>query len=124
LQGLNKAETASKFGDEQVLLWRRSYDVPPPALEPSTRAASAATSATPPHAGEVPLTECLKDTVAACCPSGTRPWPRHQAGKRCWCRPTATRSAPGEYLDEVSDTEIVGLNIPNGIPAVYELDHS
>jgi 2,3-bisphosphoglycerate-dependent phosphoglycerate mutase len=124
LQGLNKAETAAKFGDEQVLIWRRSYDVPPPALEPSD----------PRHPGsdpryaqlnpaELPLTECLKDTVARFLPY----WheviaPSVKAGQKVIIAAHGNSlRALVKYLDNVGDAEIVGLNIPTGIPLVYEL---
>jgi 2,3-bisphosphoglycerate-dependent phosphoglycerate mutase len=125
LQGLNKAETAKKFGDEQVLVWRRSYDTPPPALEASDprcergdrRYANLA-------AGEVPLTECLKDTVARVLPY----WndtiaPAIRSGQRVLISAHGNSiRALVKYLDGVSEDDIVGLNIPNGIPLVYELD--
>ena len=68
LQGLNKAETAAKYGDDQVMIWRRSYDVPPPALERSDDASRARSALRGPRSGELPLTECLKDTVARVLP--------------------------------------------------------
>ena len=125
LQGLNKAETAKQYGDDQVLVWRRSYDTPPPALE-----------ATDPRSergdiryanlkdGEVPLTECLKDTVARVIPF----WndsiaPTIRSGKRVVIAAHGNSiRALIKYLDNISDDDIVGLNIPNGIPLVYELD--
>ncbi|QIL71753.1 2,3-diphosphoglycerate-dependent phosphoglycerate mutase [Diaphorobacter sp. HDW4B] len=125
LQGLNKAETAKQYGDDQVLVWRRSYDTPPPALE-----------ATDPRSergdiryanlkdGEVPLTECLKDTVARVLPF----WnddiaPTIRSGKRVVIAAHGNSiRALVKYLDNISDDDIVGLNIPNGIPLVYELD--
>jgi 2,3-bisphosphoglycerate-dependent phosphoglycerate mutase len=125
LQGLNKSETARKYGDEQVLIWRRSYDVPPPALEPDDARCE---RSDPRYAGlsadEVPLTECLKDTVARVVPFWTDVLaPSIRRGQR------VVVSAHGnsiralvKYLDGISDAEIVGLNIPNGTPLVYELD--
>lgn len=127
LQGLNKAETAAKFGDAQVLTWRRSYDTPPPALEPGD----------PRHAGgdpryaslapqELPLTECLKDTVARVMPY----WdsaiaPSIRAGRRVLIAAHGNSlRALVKYLDRMGDAEIVGLNIPTGVPLVYELDAS
>ncbi len=125
LQGLNKAETAAKYGDDQVLVWRRSYDTPPPALEKSN-----------PHypgndprygdlsENELPLTECLKDTVARFLPY----WhetiaPTIQSGKRVIIAAHGNSlRALVKYLDEVSEEEIVKLNIPTGMPLVYELD--
>jgi 2,3-bisphosphoglycerate-dependent phosphoglycerate mutase len=125
LQGLNKAETAEKFGEAQVKVWRRSYDVPPPALEP----------ADPRYPGhdpryqsltpeELPLTECLKDTVARFLPY----WhetvaPAVRRGQRVLIAAHGNSlRALVKYLDNVSDEEIVGLNIPTGVPLVYELD--
>ena len=124
LQGLNKAETAAKFGDEQVLIWRRSYDMPPPALD---KADSRFPGQDPRYAGlsekELPLTECLKDTVERFLPY----WhetiaPQVLAGKRVIITAHGNSlRALVKYLDNVSDQEIVGLNIPTGIPLVYEL---
>jgi len=125
LQGLNKADMARQYGDEQVLIWRRSYDTPPPALEPGDprgQRHDPRYAALAPH--QVPLTECLKDTVARV--------------KPCWDEVLAPAIASGQrvlvaahgnsiramvkMLDGISDADIVGLNIPNGIPLVYELD--
>lgn len=125
LQGLNKAETAAAHGDDQVLIWRRSYDIPPPPLEPSD-------ARHPGHdrryAGlskaELPNTECLKDTVARFLPL----WhneiaPAILAGKRVLIAAHGNSlRALVKYLDKVGDEEIVGLNIPTGIPLVYQLD--
>ena len=127
LQGLNKAETAAQHGDDQVLIWRRSYDTPPPALEKDD----------PRYPGndpryadldenEVPLTECLKDTVERFLPY----WhesiaPTIKSGKRVIIAAHGNSlRALVKYLDHVSDEEIVGLNIPTGIPLVYELDEN
>jgi 2,3-bisphosphoglycerate-dependent phosphoglycerate mutase len=124
LQGLNKAEMATKFGDQQVLIWRRSYDIRPPALEPSderfpgrdVRYQSLSSS-------ELPLTECLKDTVERFLPY----WheviaPRVRAGDRVLIAAHGNSlRALVKYLDGIGDAEIVGLNIPTGIPLVYEL---
>jgi 2,3-bisphosphoglycerate-dependent phosphoglycerate mutase len=123
LQGLNKSETAKKFGDEQVLVWRRSYDVPPPALEPTDPRYEQGDRR---YAGlaEVPRTECLKDTVARVLPY----WHEHLAptirsGRRVLIAAHGnSMRALVKYLDGISDADIVGLNIPNGIPLVYELD--
>ena len=128
LQGLNKAETAKKYGDEQVLIWRRSYDTPPPALEPSDERSERADRryAQLAEGEEVPLTECLKDTVARVLPF----WqasiaPAIQSGKRVVVAAHGNSiRALVKYLDNISDDDIVGLNIPNGIPLVYELDES
>ena len=125
LQGLNKAETAAKFGEDQVLAWRRSYDTPPPALEKGDprfpggdpRYASL-------DASELPLTECLKDTVARVMPfwNGSIA-PAVRTGRRVIVAAHGNSlRALVKYLDGVSDADIVGLNIPTGIPLVYELD--
>jgi len=125
LQGLNKAETAQKFGEEQVLVWRRSYDTPPPALAADD----------PRHPGgdpryatlsgaELPRTECLKDTVARFLPY----WhetiaPSVRSGRRVVIAAHGNSiRALVKYLDDVSDADIIGLNIPTAIPLVYELD--
>ena len=125
LQGLNKAETAKQYGDEQVLIWRRSYDTPPPALEADDprgqrhdlRYASL-------KADEIPLTECLKDTVARVLPFWHEQLaPTIRSGKRVLIAAHGnSMRALVKYLDGISDADIVGLNIPNGIPLVYELD--
>ncbi len=125
LQGLNKADMARQYGDEQVLVWRRSYDTPPPALEPTDprcergdrRYAGLAPS-------QVPLTECLKDTVARVLPFWNDSMaPAIRAGKRVLVAAHGNSiRALVKYLDGISDSEIVHLNIPNGIPLVYELD--
>ncbi|OGO42149.1 MAG: phosphoglyceromutase, partial [Chloroflexi bacterium RBG_16_58_14] len=124
LQGLNKAEMAAKFGEEQVKIWRRSYDTPPPALEPDD----------PRHprfdrryaglsASELPASECLKDTVNRMLPY----WhstiaPSVKEGKRVLVAAHGNSlRALVKYLDNISDQDIVGLNIPTGIPLVYEL---
>ena len=127
LQGLNKAETAAKFGDEQVLLWRRSYDVPPPALERSDpRHPSNDRRYSGLSPSELPLTECLKDTVARFVPYWTDTIaPEVKAGKRVIIAAHGNSiRALVKYLDNISDEDIVGLNIPTGMPLVYELDAS
>ena len=125
LQGLNKAETAALHGDEQVLVWRRSYDTPPPPLAADDprhprvdpRYADLAEA-------DVPATECLKDTVARMLPY----WhetisPAILAGKRVLVAAHGNSlRALVKYLDNISDEDIVDLNIPTGIPLVYELD--
>jgi 2,3-bisphosphoglycerate-dependent phosphoglycerate mutase len=125
LQGLNKAETAEKFGGEQVHVWRRSYDTPPPEMARDDER----------HPGkdrryadmpidEVPSTECLKDTVERFMPY----WidaivPTIKAGKRVLIAAHGNSlRALVKYLDNISDEEIPGLNIPTGVPLVYELD--
>ena len=126
LQGLDKAETTRKFGAEQVLAWRRSYDVPPPAADAGRSAQrAAATRATAACAeDDVPLTECLKDTVARVLPYWDEQLaPAIRAGERLLISAHGnSMRALVKYLDDVSDADIVGLNIPNGIPLVYELD--
>lgn len=125
LQGLNKAETAKKYGDEQVLIWRRSYDTPPPALD----AQDARCERDDPRYAklkpeEVPLTECLKDTVARVLPLWNESIaPAIKSGKRIVIAAHGNSiRAMVKYLDNISDDDIVGLNIPNGTPLVYELD--
>ena len=127
LQGLNKAETAAKHGDAQVKVWRRSYDIPPPPLSPDdvrycgrdSRYASLGRE-------EIPLTESLKDTVARFLPY----WhetiaPAVKSGQRVIIAAHGNSlRALVKYLDDVPDDEIVELNIPTGIPLVYELDDS
>ena len=124
LQGLNKAETAAKFGEAQVLVWRRSYDVPPPAInrdDERNPARDPRYSALLPE--EVPLTECLKDTVARVVPY----WqmeiaPRVRAGNRVIVAAHGNSlRALIKHLDHVTDDAIVGLNIPTAVPLVYEL---
>lgn len=125
LQGLNKAETAAKYGEQQVLLWRRSYDVPPPGLE---RADPRFPGNDPRYRdlgdGELPLTECLKDTVARFVPYWEQTIaPVVRSGQRIVIAAHGNSlRALVKYLDGVSDQDIVGLNIPTGIPLVYELD--
>ncbi len=125
LQGLNKAETAAKYGDDQVLVWRRSYDIPPPPLEKSDER-------WPGHdpryknmdAADIPLTECLKDTVARFLPY----WhetiaPAVRSGQKVIIAAHGNSlRALVKYLDHVSDEDIINLNIPTGVPLVYELD--
>jgi len=125
LQGLNKAQTAQKYGDAQVLAWRRSYDVPPPALAADDlRAEKHQERYAKMDASLVPLTECLKDTVARVLPF----WndsiaPALKAGKRplIVAHGNSIRALI-KYLDDMSDADIIELNIPNGAPLVYELD--
>jgi 2,3-bisphosphoglycerate-dependent phosphoglycerate mutase len=125
LQGLNKAQTAAKYGDEQVLIWRRSYDVPPPPLEESDPRYP---GADPRYAGlsksELPKTECLKDTVARFLPYWQETIaPAVKAGKKVLIAAHGNSlRALVKYLDGISDEDIVGLNIPTGVPLVYELD--
>lgn len=125
LQGLNKAETAAKFGEDQVKVWRRSYDIPPPPLGTSDerfpgkdrRYAKLAPA-------DLPLTECLKDTVARFLPFWHETLaPAVKSGKRALVVAHGNSiRAIVKYLDNVSDQEIIGLNIPTGVPLVYELD--
>ncbi len=127
LQGLDKAETAKKYGDAQVLLWRRSYDVPPPSLEasdPRSERADIRYAKLKPE--QIPLTECLKDTVARMMPFWDESLaPAIRAGKRTVIAAHGNSiRALVKHLDGISDEDIVGLNIPNGLPLVYELDAS
>jgi 2,3-bisphosphoglycerate-dependent phosphoglycerate mutase len=125
LQGLNKAETAKRFGEDQVLLWRRSYDVRPPALEKTDERYP---GHDPRYRGlddrDLPLTECLKDAVERFLPY----WhgsiaPAIKAGKKVIIVAHGNSlRALVKYLDNVSDEDIVALNIPTGVPLVYELD--
>ncbi len=125
LQGLNKADMAAKYGDAQVLVWRRSYDTPPPALEPgdprSERADLRYANLAP---AQVPLTECLKDTVARVLPFWDQVLaPAIRSGQRIVVSAHGNSiRAMVKMLDGISDADIVNLNIPNGIPLVYELD--
>jgi 2,3-bisphosphoglycerate-dependent phosphoglycerate mutase len=127
LQGLNKAETAGKFGDDQVLIWRRSFDTPPPKLEESD----------PRYPGndpryqqlpenELPLTECLKDTIARFLPYWHQTIaPAIQSGEKVLIVAHGNSlRALVKLLDDISDEQIVNLNIPTGMPLVYELDGS
>jgi 2,3-bisphosphoglycerate-dependent phosphoglycerate mutase len=125
LQGLNKAEMAEKFGEAQVLVWRRSYDTQPPALAPDdTRNPGNDARYAALARAELPLTECLKDTVARFLPY----WhdtiaPAVRSGRRVLVAAHGNSlRALVKYLDDIGETDIVGLNIPTGIPLVYELD--
>jgi len=125
LQGLNKSDMAKQYGDAQVLQWRRSYDTPPPALEPiDPRCERSDVRYAALQPGQVPLTECLKDTVARVMPFWNESMaPAIKAGNRIVVAAHGNSiRALVKYLDNISDAEIVGLNIPNGIPLVYELD--
>lgn len=125
LQGLNKAETAERHGDEQVLIWRRSYDVRPPALEPGDERNP---RNDPRYAdlsdAELPLTECLKDTVARVLPYwNDRIMPQIKTGKLVIIAAHGNSlRALVKHLDNISDNDIVGLNIPTGVPLIYELN--
>lgn len=127
LQGLNKAETAAKFGDEQVLIWRRAYAIAPPALEEGDERL---TVNDPRYAGlpksNFPRTECLQDTVARAVPYWeTVIVPQILAGKQILIAAHGNSiRALIKYLDKVSDDDIVGLNIPTAQPLVYELDEN
>jgi 2,3-bisphosphoglycerate-dependent phosphoglycerate mutase len=125
LQGLNKADMARQYGDEQVLIWRRSYDTPPPALEaadPRGQRQDPRYAKLSPE--QIPLTECLKDTVARVMPCwNERLAPAIRSGQRVLIAAHGnSMRALVKYLDGISDGDIVGVNIPNGIPLVYELD--
>lgn len=125
LQGLNKSEMAAKYGEEQVLVWRRSYDVRPPALEKTDKRYP---GSDPKYKDldrkDIPLTECLKDTVARFLPY----WhetiaPTVKSGKRVIIAAHGNSlRALVKYLDNIPDDKIVGVNIPTGLPLVYELD--
>jgi 2,3-bisphosphoglycerate-dependent phosphoglycerate mutase len=125
LQGLNKAETAAKFGEDQVKIWRRSYDIPPPALTPDDERYP---GRDPRYRGltaaELPLTECLKDTVARFLPL----WhetiaPTIKSGQKVLIAAHGNSlRALVKYLDNIPEKDIVELNIPTGMPLVYELD--
>ncbi len=127
LQGLNKAETAAKFGDEQVLRWRRSYDEPPPPVDENDERYP---GGDPRYRGlarnELPRSECLKDTVARVLPY----WheiiaPEIRAGRRVLIAAHGNSlRALVKFLDGISSEAIVGLNIPTGMPLVYELDEN
>ncbi len=125
LQGLNKAETAQQYGDAQVLAWRRSYDTPPPALlatDARCERGDRRYAALDEH--QLPLTECLKDTVARVLPFWNETLaPAIQQGQRLLIAAHGNSiRALVKYLDGISDDDIVGLNIPNGVPLVYRLD--
>ncbi len=125
LQGLNKAETAAQYGDEQVHIWRRSYDIPPPPMETedernprNDRRYKDLSDA------EIPLTECLKDTVARFLPYWENEIaPKIREGKRLIIAAHGNSlRALVKHLDNIADDEIVKLNIPTGVPLIYELD--
>ena len=125
LQGLNKSEMAAKFGEDQVKIWRRSYDVPPPPLEANDeRAPDKDVRYANLLPDQLPLTECLKDTVERVLPY----WyetiaPTIRSGKRVLIAAHGNSlRALVKYLDNVSEADIVSLNIPTAIPLVYELD--
>lgn len=124
LQGLNKAETAAKHGEAQVKIWRRSYDTPPPALTPDDPRARRDPRYASLSQAEYPLTESLKDTVARFLPYWHKtvgPSIARGQGVLIAAHGNSIRALV-KYLDDVSDADIVGLNIPTGIPLVYELD--
>jgi 2,3-bisphosphoglycerate-dependent phosphoglycerate mutase len=125
LQGLNKAETAAKFGEDQVKIWRRSYDIPPPPLDSSDdRFPGRDRRYKDVAPADLPLTECLKDTVARFLPYWhERIGPAIKSGKQVIVAAHGNSlRALVKYLDDISDKDIVELNIPTGIPLVYELD--
>jgi 2,3-bisphosphoglycerate-dependent phosphoglycerate mutase len=122
LQGLNKAEMAAKFGEAQVLAWRRSYDTPPPALEASDARYE---GSDPRYRGvAVPKSECLKDTVTRVIPCWNEAIaPAVRSGQRVLVAAHGNSlRALIKHLDGMSDTDIVALNVPTGVPLVYELD--
>ncbi|MGB9694779.1 MAG: 2,3-diphosphoglycerate-dependent phosphoglycerate mutase [Caldisericaceae bacterium] len=127
LQGLNKIEMVKQYGEEQVLIWRRSYDVPPPKLEPSDPRNPAFDSRySDLTTNELPLSESLKDTLARAVPY----WenvivPKIKEGKRVIVSAHGNSlRAIVKYIDNVSNEEITGLNIPTGIPFIYEFDEN
>ena len=125
LQGLNKSETAAKFGEDQVKIWRRSYDVPPPVLEKTDpRYPGSDPKYKNLTEAELPLTECLKDTVARVIPYWEqRIAPLVKAGNKIIIAAHGNSlRAMVKFLDKIPDDEIVGVNIPTGTPLVYELD--
>ena len=125
LQGLNKADTAKQYGDEQVLVWRRSYDTPPPPLDAADpRGQRQDVRYAKLDAAQIPLTECLKDTVARVIPFWNEVLaPQIKSGQRVLVAAHGnSMRALVKYLDNIGDDDIVGVNIPNGIPLVYELD--
>lgn len=126
LQGLNKAEMAAQYGEEQVHVWRRSYDVRPPELaENDPRFPAADPRYRDLDGRDIPKAECLKDTVARVMPYWTRDIaPAVASGRRVIIAAHGNSlRALVKHLDNVSDSDIVSLNIPTGIPLVYELDH-
>ena len=125
LQGLDKAETAAKFGEDQVKIWRRSYDIPPPPMtEDDERYAGRDARYASLAKREIPLTECLKDTVARVVPHWEQVIaPEVRAGKKVIIAAHGNSlRALVKHFDGISDQDIVELNIPTGIPLVYELD--
>ena len=125
LQGLNKAETAAQYGDEQVLIWRRSYDISPPALSINDeRYAGSDPRYKNMKLNDIPLTECLKDTVARFLPYwNTTIAPQIESGKNIIIVAHGNSlRALVKYLDNISDEAILNCNIPTGIPLIYELD--
>jgi 2,3-bisphosphoglycerate-dependent phosphoglycerate mutase len=127
LQGFNKAETAEKYGEDQVKIWRRSYDIQPPSLEKNDeRFPGKDRRYADLSEAELPLTECLKDTVARFVPYWENTIaPAVKSGKKVLITAHGNSlRALVKYLDKVPDNEIVELNIPTGIPLVYELDEN
>jgi 2,3-bisphosphoglycerate-dependent phosphoglycerate mutase len=127
LQGLNKLDTAKQYGEAQVLAWRRSYGTPPPPLEPSDpRCERGDLRYAKLKPEQIPLTECLQDTVERVLPLWNESMaPAIRAGKRIVIAAHGNSiRAMIKYLDGISDADIVGVNIPNGQPLVYELDAS
>jgi 2,3-bisphosphoglycerate-dependent phosphoglycerate mutase len=125
LQGMNKAETAAQYGEEQVQIWRRSFDIPPdPMAETDERYLGADPRYASIEKGKFPKTECLKDTVARVVPYFEDAiLPKIRDGKRIIIAAHGNSlRALVKYLDNVSDEQITQLNIPTGIPLVYELD--
>ncbi len=125
LQGLNKSETAEEFGEDQVLIWRRSYDTPPPVLtKDDERYAGNEKKYAKLAEDDVPLTECLKDTVARVIPyfdNKIAPYIKDGRNVIITAHGNSLRALV-KYLDGISDEDIIKLNIPTGMPLVYELD--
>lgn len=125
LQGLNKSETAAKYGAEQVRIWRRSFDIQPPALEPADERNPALQKMyRNVEKSLLPLTESLKDTIARVVPYYENVIKKDiEAGRNVLIAAHGNSlRALVKYLDEISDDDIVGINIPSGVPLVYELD--
>ncbi len=127
LQGLNKSETAEKFGEDQVKIWRRSYDISPPALDPEDPRNPVFSDMFRCESRDIlPLTESLKDTVARAVPYyESKIVPDMKSGKRVLIAAHGNSiRALAKYIEGISDADIVNLNIPTGVPIVYELDNN
>lgn len=124
LQGLNKSETAKKYGEEQVKIWRRSFDVQPPALNPEDARNPRKEAAYAKEEGDMPLAESLKDTIARVVPYfDSEIKPKMESGQRVLIAAHGNSlRALVKYFENISDDEIVGVNIPTGTPLVYEFN--